>query len=126
MDKTRVVASLEDQVRKQANLLNQVCSHNFQFLRQKTQEFYKITEQVKKNYENRLMEVEEQLGLEQKRCQALIKTRVAVLEEKYLKGQTKEQELNKKIKEQQLQKDNYEKEMKILNNKIKDQQQQVS
>jgi hypothetical protein len=44
MDKTRVVASLEDQVRKQANLLNQVCSHNFQFLRQKTQEFYKITE----------------------------------------------------------------------------------
>ena len=45
------------------------------------------------------MDVEEQLGLEQKRCQALIKTRVAVLEEKYLKGQAKEQELNKKMKE---------------------------
>ena len=86
IDKSKAVNSLEDQVRKQTNLLNQVCSHNFQFLRQKTQEFYKITEQVKQNYENRLMEVEEQLGLEQKRCQALIKTRVAVLEEKYLKG----------------------------------------
>ena len=66
------------------------------------------------------MDVEEQLGLEQKRCQALIKTRVAVLEEKYLKGQAKEQELNKKMKEYQLQKDNNEKEMRILNNKIKD------
>lgn len=45
------------------------------------------------------MEVEELLGLEKKRCEDVIKSRVAILEEKYLKAQNREQEFNKKIKE---------------------------
>ena len=45
------------------------------------------------------MEVEDQLGLEKKRCEDLIKTRVAILEEKYQRGLTKEQEFTKKLKE---------------------------
>lgn len=36
------------------------------------------------------MEVEELLGLEKKRCEDVIKTRVAILEEKYLKSQGRE------------------------------------
>jgi hypothetical protein len=45
------------------------------------------------------MEVEEKLTLEQKRCETVIKTRVAVLEEKYLKSKNKEAESVKKLKE---------------------------
>jgi hypothetical protein len=45
------------------------------------------------------MEVEEKLSLEAKRCETVIKTRVAVLEDKYLKSKAKESELNKKVKE---------------------------
>lgn len=68
------------------------------------------------------MEVEEQLGLEKKRCEDLIKTRVAILEEKYLKGQAKEQELNKKLKEVSFQMQSMEKELKSHLNKIKEYQ----
>jgi hypothetical protein len=45
------------------------------------------------------MTVEENLSLETKRCETVIKTRVAALEERYLKSKTKESELNIKIKE---------------------------
>lgn len=66
------------------------------------------------------MEVEEKLTLEQKRCESLIKTRVAVLEEKYLKSKAKEESLNKKLKEAILQKEGNEKEIKLLRDKAKD------
>jgi hypothetical protein len=45
------------------------------------------------------MEVEEKLTLEQKRCETVIRTRVNVLEEKYLKSKNKEAEAAKKLKE---------------------------
>lgn len=66
------------------------------------------------------MEVEERLGLEQKRCDTVIKTRVAVLEEKYLKSKQKESELSKKVKELQLQKESTEKEIKTYTSKMKE------
>lgn len=72
------------------------------------------------------MEVEEKLTLEQKRCESLIKTRVAVLEDKYLKSKAKEGELNKKLKEVQLQKDSNEKEIRVLRDKTRDQQQELT
>ena len=66
------------------------------------------------------MEVEERLTLEQKRCETVIKTRVAVLEEKYLKSKKKEEELNKKIKESGIQKESNEKEIRMLREKSKE------
>lgn len=65
------------------------------------------------------MEVEEKLTLEQKRCETVIKTRVAVLEEKCLKSKNKEAELQKKLKEAVLSKESNEKEIKILRDKAK-------
>jgi hypothetical protein len=65
------------------------------------------------------MEVEEKLTLEQKRCETVIKTRVAVLEEKCLKDKNKEAELQKKLKEAVLSKESNEKEIKILRDKAK-------
>lgn len=65
------------------------------------------------------MEVEEKLTLEQKRCETVIKTRVAVLEEKCLKSKNKETELQKKLKEAVLSKESNEKEIKILRDKAK-------
>ncbi len=66
------------------------------------------------------MEVEEKLTLEQKRCETVIKTRVAVLEEKYLKSKNKEAESVKKLKEALLQKENNEKEIKMLRDRARD------
>lgn len=102
MTKAKRVDSLEEQIRKGNLLINQVCQQNFQFLRVKTQDYYKSLDSVKSGYEQRLMEVEERLTLEQKRCESLIKTRVAVLEDKYLKSKSKESETAKKFKESQL------------------------
>jgi hypothetical protein len=99
--------------------VNQVSQQNFQFLRQKTCDFYKQLESVKSGYEIRLMEVEEKLTLEQKRCETVIKTRVAVLEEKVLKGKNKETELQKKLKDATLLKESNEKEIKVLRDKAK-------
>lgn len=65
------------------------------------------------------MEVEEKLTLEQKRCETVIKTRVAVLEEKVLKGKNKETELQKKLKDATLLKESNEKEIKVLRDKAK-------
>jgi hypothetical protein len=65
------------------------------------------------------MEVEEKLTLEQKRCETVIKTRVAVLEEKCLKSKNKEGEIQKKLKEAILSKESNEKEIKILRDKAK-------
>ena len=62
----------------------------------------KRIESVKSGCEMRLMEVEEKLTLEQKRCETVIKTRVAAIEEKYAKSKAKEQELSKKVKESQV------------------------
>jgi hypothetical protein len=67
------------------------------------------------------MEVEEKLTLEQKRCETVIKTRVAVLEEKYLKSKNKEAETAKKLKDASLQKEGQEKEIKMLRDKARDQ-----
>ena len=67
------------------------------------------------------MEVEEKLTLEQKRCETVIKTRVAVLEEKYLKSKNKEAETAKKLKDALLQKESNEKEIKMLRDKARDQ-----
>jgi hypothetical protein len=67
----------------------------------------------------RLMEVEEKLTLEQKRCETVIKTRVAVLEEKILKSKNKETELQKKLKDATLLKESNEKEIKVLRDKAK-------
>ena len=67
------------------------------------------------------MEVEEKLTLEQQRCDTVIKTRVASLEEKYLKSKNKEAETAKKLKETLLQKDSNEKEIKMLRDKARDQ-----
>ena len=72
------------------------------------------------------MEVEEKLTLEQKRCESLIKTRVAVLEDKYLKSKTKEGDLNKKLKDVQMQKDSNEKEIRMLRDKAKETQNEIS
>ncbi len=66
------------------------------------------------------MEVEEKLTLEQKRCESLIKTRVAALEEKYLKSKNKEAELNKRLKDVQVQKESNEREIKMLRDRSKD------
>jgi len=65
------------------------------------------------------MEVEEKLTLEQKRCETVIKTRVAVLEEKILKSKNKETELQKKLKDATLLKESNEKEIKVLRDKAK-------
>ena len=67
------------------------------------------------------MEVEEKLTLEQKRCETVIKTRVAVLEEKYLKSKNKEAETAKKLKDALLQKESNEKEIKMLRDRARDQ-----
>ncbi len=72
------------------------------------------------------MEVEEKLTLEQKRCETVIKTRVAVLEEKLLKSKNKEEDINKKLKEAIFQKESNEKEIKILRDKSRDHQQEIS
>lgn len=106
-------------MRKSTVLVNQVSQQNFQFLRQKTCDFYKQIESIKSSYEQRLMEVEEKLTLEQKRCETVIKTRVAVLEEKCLKSKNKEAEIQKKLKEAILSKESNEKEIKILRDKAK-------
>ena len=45
------------------------------------------------------MEVEEKLSLEQKRCETVIKSRVATLEERIAKSKAKEGELAKKVKD---------------------------
>lgn len=63
------------------------------------------------------MEVEERLSLEQKRCETLIKTRVAVLEDKYQKSKQRELELAKKVKEMQIHREQSEKEIKIYSAK---------
>lgn len=76
-------------------------------------------ESIKAGYEQRLMEVEEKLTLEQKRCETVIKTRVAVLEEKCLKSQSKEADVQKKLKEAILSKESSEKEIKMLRDKAK-------
>ena len=52
--------------------------------------------------------------METKRCETVIKTRVAALEEKYLKAKTKESELSKKLKEVQMQREGDGKEIKVL------------
>jgi hypothetical protein len=113
-------------LRKSTSLVNQVSQQNFQFLRQKTCDFYKSIDSVKAGYEQRLMEVEEKLTLEQKRCETVIKTRVTVLEEKLLKSKNKEGEINKKLKEAVLQKESNEKEIKILRDKAREHQQEIS
>jgi hypothetical protein len=51
----------------------------------------------------------------------VIKTRVAVLEEKYLKSKNKEAETAKKLKDALLQKESNEKEIKMLRDKARDQ-----
>lgn len=81
---------------------------------------------AKAGYEQRLMEVEERLTLEQKRCETVIKTRVAVLEEKLLKSKNKEAEINMKLKEAVFQKESNEKEIKILRDKSREQQQEMT
>ncbi len=63
--------------------------------------------------------MEEKLTLEQKRCETVIKTRVAVLEEKILKSKNKETELQKKLKDATLLKESNEKEIKVLRDKAK-------
>lgn len=65
------------------------------------------------------MEVEEKLTLEQKRCETVVKTRVAVLEEKILKSKNKETEIQKKLKDATLLKESNEKEIKMLRDKAK-------
>jgi hypothetical protein len=67
------------------------------------------------------MEVEEKLTLEQKRCETVIKTRVAVLEDKYLKSKNKEAETAKKLKDVTLKGEGLEKEIKVLRDKARDQ-----
>jgi hypothetical protein len=44
--------------------VNQVSQQNFQFLRQKTSDFYRSIDNIKSGYEQKLMEVEEKLTLE--------------------------------------------------------------
>ncbi|CDW86141.1 UNKNOWN [Stylonychia lemnae] len=126
IDKSKYTSQLEEQIRKTTILMNQVCQHNFNFLRQKTQDFYKNQAKSKQSYENRIMEIEEQLTLEQKRCQDLIKSRVTVLEEKYLKSQSKEMEITKKFKDLTIQYQTLENEQKSYLQKIKSYQQQIS
>ena len=92
MAKSKRIETLEDQLRKSTSLVNQVSQQNFQFLRQKTSDFYRSIDNIKSGYEQKLMEVEEKLTLEQQRCDTVIKTRVACLEEKYLKSKNKEAE----------------------------------
>lgn len=72
------------------------------------------------------MEVEEKLTLEQKRCESLIQSRVVVLEDKYLKSKANEAELNKKLKEALLQKEGNEKEIRMLRDKAKDSQTEIT
>ena len=72
------------------------------------------------------MEVEERLTLEQKRCEQLIKTRVAALEDKYLASKARETELSKRLKEIQIYKESNEKEIKILKDKNKELQSEIS
>lgn len=72
------------------------------------------------------MEVEEKLTLEQKRCETVIKTRVAVLEDKIMKSKNKEADFNKKTKDFQLQKESNDKEIRMYRDKIKDQQGEIS
>lgn len=59
MEKNKQISSQEEQVRKSAALISQICQHNFNFLRQKTQDFYKAQDRVKAAYENRLKDHEE-------------------------------------------------------------------
>jgi hypothetical protein len=68
------------------------------------------------------MEFEEKLALEQKRCDTLVKTRVAVLEDKLLKCKQKEDTLNKKLKDAQLQKEGNEREIRMLRDRANDSQ----
>lgn len=122
MLKSKRIDLLEEQQRKSVLLVNQVCQQNFQFLRQKTSDFYKSIEGIKGGYERQLMESEEKLSLEQKRCDTLIKTRVAPLEDKLSKSKLKEDALNKKLKETQLQKESNEKEIRMLRERANDSQ----
>jgi len=124
--KSKRIDSLEDQLRKSTSLVNQVSQQNFQFLRQKTCDFYKSIDTLKSGYEQRLMEVEEKLTLEQKRCETVIRTRVNVLEEKYLKSKNKEGEAAKKLKEAVMQKEGNEKEIKVLRDKNREQANELS
>jgi len=68
------------------------------------------------------MEFEEKLALEQKRCDTLVKTRVAVLEDKLLKCKQKEDALSKKLKEAQVLKEGNEREIRMLRDKANDSQ----
>jgi len=64
MAKSKRIETLEDQLRKSTSLVNQVSQQNFQFLRQKTSDFYRSIDNIKSGYEQKLMEVEEKLTLE--------------------------------------------------------------
>ena len=55
-EKSRQLLAAEEQVRRAAAVVNQVCQHNFHFLRQKTQDFYRAQDKVKAALEGRLKE----------------------------------------------------------------------
>ena len=72
------------------------------------------------------MEVEERLSLEQNRCETVIKTRVATLEEKYLQSKTKESEMSRKYKETVAKCESLEKEIRVYTQRHKDQIQEIA
>ena len=82
VEKSLQVSTLEEHVRQGNHLVGQVCTQNYTMLMLKTNEFLKRQDTLKSRYECRLMEMEDRLVLETKKCSEVVKARIAPLQDK--------------------------------------------
>jgi hypothetical protein len=69
-------------VKKSTQLMHQVMKQTFTFLKVKSTDFMKAKDQLISKYELRLMECEDNLALEKKKSEAVIKNRTSELDDR--------------------------------------------
>jgi len=79
VSKASKVGELEDALRQANILVSQVCSNNYRMMLNKTSDFLRQQDILKSKFELKLMEVEDQLSSETKKCEEVIKARIAPL-----------------------------------------------
>ena len=77
--KATKINMLEEKVRQNNQLVNQVCGHNYRMVVNKNCDFIREKDALRSKYEQKLMEVEDQLSSETQKCSEVIKARIAPL-----------------------------------------------